>query len=133
MKLPNLFNLSKKPLSLSPNQKKRLVTKVQKSVKNLPPKWKVRIFHRQVIKLTARRKARMAMTHLRILGPLKRRKIIKLVDAFVDAQNDLSLKFDGVKLKVEFQKEQHIFDKQVKEILGEQSISFLETFEQIKD
>jgi hypothetical protein len=133
MRLSNLFNRFKKsPTSLSVGQKQRIVTRAQKSVKRFPNEWKVQTFHSKVVKLTARRKARMSMTHLRIINPEKRRKIIKLVDVFIDAQNDLSLAFDGVKLKQELEKEQNIFDKKVNEILGEKSISFLKTFESIK-
>jgi hypothetical protein len=130
MKLKNPF--AKNKLKLTKEHKEHVSNRAKRQVKKLPKEWKAQEYHFIYRKLLQRRKARMVLTHLNVLGLSKRRSVLKLVDAFSKKSMEIEKEYDGKTLEIKLKNEQAIFEESIKEILRRKSKSFLKQFYQLK-
>ena len=118
----------KKSIKLTQPQQKRIVTRANTRTKAFPNQWRAMAFHFEVGKLTYRKKARIALTKVRIVSFSKRRKVLRLVDNFTTRVGALEQKNSGKVLEREVSKERLIFVQGVDNILGKKSNKFLYLF-----
>ena len=120
MKLRNPF--AKKKLLLSVGQKKfastRAVKKAKKNAKKKCEKLQANEYHRIYRKLIEIRKARMAMTHLKILNFSERKKVLTLAGELSNKIFETEAKYADLELESIIEHEHAVFEKKINLVLG---------------
>ena len=118
----------RKPVKVTKSQQKRLVSRANRRTKFLPKLWRAKAFHFEVNKLTKRKKARLVLTQIGVVGFSKRRKVLKLVNAFVIQTRIIEDQYVGNVLERELYKQRAIFDEGISNLLGKKTDKFLDLF-----
>jgi len=126
MNLP--FIPKQKRIEMSQHQKKRIVKRANRRTKFLPNEWRTRAFHKEVIFLTERKKARIALRGAKILSFSKRKQVFRTVDEYIVRREELGEKYSGLRLRNELSHTQRFFEKQIGDIVPIKATKFLNVF-----
>ena len=126
MNLP--FTSKQKRIEMSQHQKKRIVNRANRRTKFFPNEWRTRAFHKEVIRLTERKKARMALRGAKILSISTRRQVFRTVDEYIGRREEFGEKYSGLRLENELSHTKKLFCIQIGEIVGKKANKFLDVF-----
>jgi hypothetical protein len=124
MKLP----FTQKRIEMSQHHKHRISTRANRRTKFLPGEWRTTAFHKEVIKLTERKKARMALRESKILSISTRRQVFRTVDEYIAQREALGEKYSSLRLENELTHAEKLFRKQIFDIIPKKSKKFLNVF-----
>ena len=127
------LSLKRKPIErhLSSHQKKRISKRANRRTKHMAVNWRASAFHQEVLRLTKRKKARVALKAAKVFGFSKRKQVLLAVGKYADDIIMLNARHEGQKLQNELTYAKREFSASIRDILGKKTNKFLDIFENV--